>query len=1201
MGGEEVIPLGVSDHCLASSRSATAVPGSPHQAKDTIKEQPAVRVSDVTIMQVGDRFVLEPTAPRLGGTAHVHRARDFQIGGTEVAVKLYDGEDLDDELRKECFLREREALRILNHPNVVRLVAAGYDSARGQHYIALEWLEQDLLGSMRQADASYWAWPHVARHVMVPLLQALGAAHARRIWHRDIKPSNVMVGHDGDVRLTDFGIAKLVDSVRFGMTVRDFHSKPYSPPEHRTDQVDERSDLYSLGVTVLRVLRGTDGSLDEHVDISAAMDDLPIPADARDFLMQLTAPRREDRPRTAKLALVDLERLLVWESPKRKRIRRQVKLQLTGTLIAQAQGALGVTSEHEIRRLVKRDIAEDAPALARDRRDADGWPDESTAKWDLVGEEFLYPCRFDADGSGTLIVLAIHAVPPSVLERRRDAGMTIQHEIRFDGRWEDQRDDADMLVADLAAHEAERAEEAARRAEAGLFQRWWDVLKAKTELEARREDPLVYDGVVREGRLVTFLTKVDVNERYLGQPRRVKMASGAVVVGSVVEVGDRAIGLAVERGSIADLPDSGQLLVDRGASRKAIDRQKTALTDVQEGESVRSDLGELLVHPDRVATLAVMPAGAFFQELDEPKQRAVTAALASPDFTVVLGPPGTGKTTFIAELIAQLVAARPGSRILLSSQTHVAVDNAAARLGELFTEQGSPARIVRVGRFDKIEPEARHLTVPVQLRAWHAEAEERARSWIADWGAERGIDDDALKAYTLAGKLTSTQGAASKLRARLAELEVEEERLLDALTDPERAAPTTMSTGELIPDLEDELAAVQDGMQERMNDLAAIETTMGDLNRDLAGILAVESLPPKLDLDSALRERFPIEPADLESYESLLALQDEWLLRFGQGDEFEEALLASAQVVAGTCVGMAAAIADDDVFDLAVVDEASKATPTEALMPMARSRRWVLVGDERQLPPFQDSALVDEGLLEDHGLSREDLRETIFGRLSAGLPADRRVTLTEQHRMIAPIGALISECFYDGELRSSRGDRSELASLHVAFAAPVTWLSTSKQTDRRERAIGTTYWNASEVRVIHRQLERLERCAAASGERLKVGVISGYGEQGRRLRLDLRPDDPRWVQLDIDVHPVDSFQGQERDVVIYSVTRSNSDGNLGFLASSERLNVALSRGKDALIIVGDSRFCARASGSPFVDVLVHVRSAPGCALVELTR
>jgi hypothetical protein len=88
------------------------------------------------------------------------------------------------------------------------------------------------------------------------------------------------------------------------------------------------------------------------------------------------------------------------------------------------------------------------------------------------------------------------------------------------------------------------------------------------------------------------------------------------------------------------------------------------------------------------------------------------------------------------------------------------------------------------------------------------------------------------------------------------------------------------------------------------------------------------------------------------------------------------------------------------------------------------------------------------------------------------------------------------------------------------------------------------------------------------------------------------------MNLEIDIHPVDSFQGQERHVVLYSVARSNRDGKLGFLRAPERLNVALSRGREALVIVGDAEFCERAHGGhgPFTEVLRHIRDNSGCAL-----
>lgn len=1153
----------------------------------------------MTIELVAERFILDASPPRKGGTGHVRRARDHQNRMAAVAIKFYDGEALDDELREECFLREREALRVLNHPNIVRMLDAGWDEVSHRHYVALEWLEQDLLDSLRHAEPARWSWPHIARDVLMPLLGALGAAHARRIWHRDIKPSNVMMGPDGAVRLTDFGIAKLVDSLRLGMTVREFHSRPYAPPEHRSDQVDERSDLYSLGVTAVRLLRGPEGTLAEHEDIPAAIARLDVPDDAKAFLGELTEKRQEDRPRAAKLARAELERLLVWEPRPRSGPQKQLKVLLTKTLLLQACDLFGMNSDADARRGIMQDLGQSA-SLLRDRHEPATWADESQVKLELVGQEFLYPCRFDADGSGTLVVLAIHAVPASLVERRRDAALPIDHVVTYKGSWARQREDADALIAALSAHEAVRREAEARRAEAGVFDRWWDVLNAKTELEARREDPLAYEGFGREGQLLTFRTLVDVDERYVGQERRVKMTGVSAVRGTVVEVGDRRLGLLVERGFIDGLPASGQLLVDRTLSRRAIVRQKNALSDVRDGEAVRSDLNDLLVHPDRLEPLPTVMPGSYLQALDAPKQSAVAAALSSPDFLVVKGPPGTGKTTFIVELIAQLLAGRPNARVLLSSQTHVAVDNAASSLAALLSDHGSPARIVRVGRADKVEPEAQHLTIAPQLRDWHAAAEREGRGWIAKWGMQRGVEPDALDGYNLAGELEAATTAHHKLSSRLDELKREEERLMDALTDPAPPAPVTSATGTELPDLEDELVAVQDQVEENSAELLKVEQTVNELGDSLRTTLHLGSDARARDFDEALKKKFSVDPQELDTYKQLVALQDAWLLRFGQGDDFEQALISSAQVVAGTCVGTAASLADADAFDLAVVDEASKAAPTEALMPMARSRRWVLVGDDAQLPPFLDSALLDEGLLEDHNLTRDDLRETLFGRLSANLPPDRVVELTEQHRMLAPIGKLVSECFYAGKLESSRGERSEFTSVRQAFAAPVTWLSTSKLGDRREHKAGTTYWNAAEIRVIRRALEKLQRCAEALNEEITVAVISGYGEQARRLRRDLRPGDPRWSQLEIDVHPIDSFQGQERDIVIYSVARSNRDGVLGFLASVERLNVALSRGRDGLVIVGDAMFCERASKSPFVSVIEHIRSAAGCALVELS-
>src|SRR5262249_48358308 len=145
-----------------------------------------------------------------------------------------------------------------------------------------------------------------------------------------------------------------------------------------------------------------------------------------------------------------------------------------------------------------------------------------------------------------------------------------------------------------------------------------------------------------------------------------------------------------------------------------------------------------------------------------------------------------------------------------------------------------------------------------------------------------------------------------------------------------------------------------------------------------------------------------------------------WEETFGRSPAFTAALLASCQVVAGTCLGIMSIRGIEELdYDLCILDEASKATPTETLIPLSRSRRWILVGDQRQLSPFQDPDLKSPGIREKYELSDQDLNNTLFDHLITNLPMQCRTSLNIQHRMVAPIGNLISQCFYDGRLESA--------------------------------------------------------------------------------------------------------------------------------------------------------------------------------------
>ena len=324
------------------------------------------------------------------------------------------------------------------------------------------------------------------------------------------------------------------------------------------------------------------------------------------------------------------------------------------------------------------------------------------------------------------------------------------------------------------------------------------------------------------------------------------------------------------------------------------------------------------------------------------------------------------------------------------------------------------------------------------------------------------------------------------------------------------------------------------------------------------------------ELDQKSREFINPNTPEAKMLQSLVDLQTEWFELFGRNEEFSPALIKRAQVVAGTCIGIAREISDVE-FDLCIIDEASKATATEVLVPMARSKRWILVGDPKQLPPFQNEASRRSDFLENYNLELEDVQQTLFDRLSETLPAFCRKMLTIQHRMVEPIGRLISACFYENKLESN-GPTID-AILSDVLPRPVTWITTSRIQSNREQSSGSSFINACEVSEIAQWLKQLNKTAEESQKSYSVAVLSGYAAQLQSLNRTLNAEHHTMKSLRIECNTIDAFQGREADIVIYSVARSNENKKIGFLRDEARLNVALSRGRLGLVIVGDHLFC----------------------------
>lgn len=269
-----------------------------------------------------------------------------------------------------------------------------------------------------------------------------------------------------------------------------------------------------------------------------------------------------------------------------------------------------------------------------------------------------------------------------------------------------------------------------------------------------------------------------------------------------------------------------------------------------------------------------------------------------------------------------------------------------------------------------------------------------------------------------------------------------------------------------------------------------------------------------------------------------------------------ERIVRNAQVVCATLAGAANPALEDERFDAVVIDEAGQAMLPGALIPMQLSSRYVLAGDPHQLPPVIKSRRASAMGLEESALA-------CFMR--SKFCADSITMLAEQYRMHPEIMAPSSHWFYEGQLRTVAELKSQ--SLPDIIRSPWTFIDSAGCGFEEEKEEGSeSTMNSSEAEfVLKRTLEILSGCPS-----FQVGVIAPYRAQVAELQRQFEESDEYLIYRDrAEFATVDAFQGQERDAIVISLTRSNAEGEIGFLKEYRRTNVAMTRAKHHLLMVGD--------------------------------
>jgi hypothetical protein len=284
-----------------------------------------------------------------------------------------------------------------------------------------------------------------------------------------------------------------------------------------------------------------------------------------------------------------------------------------------------------------------------------------------------------------------------------------------------------------------------------------------------------------------------------------------------------------------------------------------------------------------------------------------------------------------------------------------------------------------------------------------------------------------------------------------------------------------------------------------------------------------------------------------------------------------EQILDRANVVCATSTGVTSDVLGARQFDLVVIDEAGQSTEPPCWIPLTRAQKVVLAGDHFQLPPTVLSSEAAAGGL---GIS-------LLERLAALDGGNLCRRLSVQYRMHESIMEFSSRQFYDGQLTAAPEVRSHLlcdlpgVERNLLTEEPVVFIDTAGASyDEEVEPDGESRFNPREARLVVRKVQQLVEAGVSSSD---IAVIAPYAAQVRLVRELL-------ADSEVEVDTVDGFQGREKEAVLVSLVRSNAEGDIGFLADIRRTNVALTRARRKLLVIGDS---ATLAGHPFYSALLE--------------
>ncbi|RAJ92967.1 DEAD/DEAH box helicase [Aliidiomarina maris] len=702
-----------------------------------------------------------------------------------------------------------------------------------------------------------------------------------------------------------------------------------------------------------------------------------------------------------------------------------------------------------------------------------------------------------------------------------------------------------------------------------------------------------------------------------------------------------------QQAEIRDIPENGVLKLMALPTLKNV--RLAIVEQMQQGEAANPWLLPLLSHEHEHADFEApaVEVGGGEHPPTASQQAAIEAGIATPDYALVLGPPGTGKTTVILEWVRYFVGQK--KRVLVTSQNNKAVDNVLERLVE---EPGFEC--LRIGNETKVSSSLSHVLLDNKVGELQQRLFEGNDPLIAY--IDRAVEYvDALRVQhaSIQVLFEQYQHSEQQVASTQQELVVSEAQQRTAIADVQRFGTQINSSNAKLAELErrkpqglmklftgvfhwfsykaensklvEANAAKQKALQQEQQHNAAVAKLTQQLTQQRSELTTVEqqlkayddlhpgpyhgkteagsqlpllALPTLIELFAQASEADALNQTELYLTTLKQSVTD-WFdkIRSERERSLYPLLLENVNVVGATCIGINTKELFRNIdFDVVIVDEAGQIQVHNLIVPLSRCDKAILVGDHKQIRPVVNDNIVQEidmqfGL-EEH--ERQLYEKSWFEILWQHAPESRRFMLDTQFRCPSEISDFVSKAFYDNRYYAGKNKLNSQPLLSFC-PSPMVWLDTASINNNHEQRLdGKFNGNMTETNVV---VEVLRRTMDEQPDLLsarEVGIIVPYQKHVEQIKRRIKTLQQRGelgnlaIPLNELVASVDSFQGQERSLIIFACSRSNKRGRVGFLSAWQRLNVAVTRAKKQLIIVGNSEtmtyVAPTESGSPAPDL-----------------